>query len=70
MAENVSREAVTSWVEAYRNAWESNEPGEIRALFAEDAEYFRAPWGEPWRGRFGADDRAESFTEWWMKPKE
>lgn len=45
-----SHEAVTLWVEAYRRAWESNEPDDIRALFADDAEYFTEPFAQPWHG--------------------
>ncbi|WP_432825258.1 nuclear transport factor 2 family protein [Dactylosporangium sp. CA-092794] len=44
-------EAVTQWVEGYVRAWNSNEPADIGALFAEDAAYYPAPFREPWRGR-------------------
>src|SRR5690554_6696357 len=54
--DNRNREAVVRWVEAYRGAWESNEPSDIRALFAEGAEYFTVPWEEPWRGHEGIVD--------------
>lgn len=119
MTENVNRETVGRWIDAYRRAWDSNEPDDIRALFTENAEYFTVPWEEPWRGqdrivegwlesrdepgdttfewetvavdgstavvravtdyrsertyhniwmiRFGADGRAEGFTEWYMR---
>lgn len=63
---------VEEWVEAYRKAWESNDPDDIRALFAEDAEYRTEPWVEPWRGRDAilegwlehADEPGETTFEW------
>ncbi len=39
-----------AWITGYRQAWESNEPDEIRALFTKDAEYRTDPWAVPWRG--------------------
>jgi uncharacterized protein (TIGR02246 family) len=44
-------DAVTGWVEGYIRAWNSNDPEQIAALFAEDAAYYPAPFSEPWRGR-------------------
>jgi ketosteroid isomerase-like protein len=44
---------VTAWVQAYRKAWETNEPDDIRSLFTEDAEYLTEPYAEPWRGHEG-----------------
>lgn len=35
---------VSTWIEGYRRAWESNAPGDTRALFTEDAEYRTAPF--------------------------
>jgi hypothetical protein len=63
---------VTAWVEAYRRAWESNEPDDIRALFTETAEYRTEPWGEPWRGLdeivkqwlANKDDPGQTTFEW------
>ncbi len=31
--------------------WNSNDPADIGALFTDDAEYYTAPFREPWRGR-------------------
>lgn len=64
--------AVSLWMTAYRNAWESNEPDDIRALFTEDAEYFTEPFAEPWRGYEGIvsgwlearDEPGETTFEW------
>lgn len=53
-----SLDAVTSWVETYRRAWESNDPDEIGGLFAEDAAYFPEPFAKPWLGR------AEIVAKW------
>lgn len=51
-------DTLTDWVEAYRRAWESNEPADIRALFTDDAEYRTEPYAQPWRG---ADDIVEEW---------
>jgi uncharacterized protein (TIGR02246 family) len=53
-----SLDAVTSWVETYRRAWESNDPAEIGGMFAEDAAYFTEPYAKPWLGR------AEIVAKW------
>lgn len=42
-----------TWVDGYVRAWASNDPGEIGALFTEDALYATAPFRKPWRGRVG-----------------
>jgi len=47
---NTTEAAARRWVAAYENAWETNEPDDIRALFTDDAVYFTQPWGEPWAG--------------------
>lgn len=46
-----SLDAVTAWVGNYRRAWESNDPGDIGRLFADDAAYFTEPYAPPWLGR-------------------
>jgi len=43
--------SLATWMDAYRRAWESNDPEEISGLFADDALYYTAPSAEPWRGR-------------------
>ncbi len=43
--------AVEDWIERYVRAWDSNDPGEIGDLFTDDADYFTAPYREPWHGR-------------------
>ncbi len=37
------QQTVTDWIDAYRRAWGSNEPDDIRALFTEDAQYRDSP---------------------------
>lgn len=63
---------IEAWVDAYRKAWESNDPDDIRALFTDDAEYRTDPWSEPWRGKeeivagwlARADEPGETTFEW------
>ncbi|WP_348789639.1 nuclear transport factor 2 family protein [Leifsonia sp. NPDC080035] len=43
-------DAITTWIDRYRRAWESNDPDDIRALFTEDASYRTEPFAEPWDG--------------------
>ena len=44
-------EEVQAWIDGYVRAWASGDPGEIGALFAEDARYFTHPFRPPWEGR-------------------
>ncbi len=43
--------AFRSWLDRYLEAWRSNDPAEVEALFAEDAVYSWGPFREPARGR-------------------
>lgn len=47
------RAEIGDWVRRYVDAWESNDPEEIGALFTDDARYFTAPYRQPWTGREG-----------------
>jgi ketosteroid isomerase-like protein len=38
------------WVRRYVDAWNTNDPAEIGALFTEDARYLTEPYAEPWSG--------------------
>lgn len=65
-------DTTTRWMQGYLEAWSSNDPDQIGALFTEDAEYFTDPFGEPWRGRPGIvagwlenADEPDSFTFEW-----
>ena len=55
--------AVFHWVDAYEVAWGSNDPEQIGALFTEDAVYYTAPFGEPWRGR-------EAIVAGWLENRD
>ena len=55
-----SLDAVTAWIDNYRRAWESNDPGDIGGLFAEDAAYFTEPYAKLCLGR-------EQIVEQWLR---
>jgi ketosteroid isomerase-like protein len=57
------RAALDDWTRRYVHAWESNDPREIGDLFTEGAEYFTAPFREPWRGR-------EEIVRGWLGRKD
>lgn len=59
----MNRDHVSGWVRRYRAAWESNDPGEISALFSENARYFTEPYAEPWVGR-------EEIVRGWLEHKD
>jgi hypothetical protein len=44
-------ETLTNWMSGYRRAWESNDPEEIGALFADNASYYNEPFAAPAIGR-------------------
>jgi ketosteroid isomerase-like protein len=62
------RADLEDWVRRYVDAWESNDPEEIGALFADDALYYTAPYRQPWSGRDGIVeewlDRKDEPGEW------
>lgn len=66
------RAAAEDWVRRYRTAWDSNDPGDIRALFTDDAVYFRSPADPPYTGvdaivagwLENADQPGETEFEW------
>ncbi len=45
------RVTVAAWLDAYRHAWDTYDPTDIEALFAEDCVYHAEPYREPLRGR-------------------
>ena len=47
----MDRESVSRWLERYVDAWRSNDPEQIGALFTDDADYRYHPYDEPVRGR-------------------
>jgi ketosteroid isomerase-like protein len=60
------------WIDAYRAAWESNDPEAIGALFTADGVYRPEPW-ETWTGREEivagwlqhADAPGDAEFQWW-----
>src|SRR6201996_86311 len=60
------------WVDAYRAAWESNDPEAVAALFGADGIYRAEPW-EAWTGREAivagwlqqADEPGDTTFDWW-----
>jgi ketosteroid isomerase-like protein len=47
----MDRSTLQAWLERYVEAWRSNDPEPIGALFTDDAEYRYHPFDEPIRGR-------------------
>jgi ketosteroid isomerase-like protein len=56
----VTRDDVQRWLDAYVEAWRSNDADEIRALFSEDVAYRYQPYGDPVEGR-------EAIVADWLK---
>lgn len=54
---------VRVWIDAYVEAWNSNDPAKIGELFTGDAEYCTAPFDTPWRGR-------QRIVEGWLGRKD
>ncbi|MDX1599928.1 MAG: nuclear transport factor 2 family protein [Anaerolineales bacterium] len=54
---------IEDWMNAYIEAWRGNDPAEIGALFAADAEYFTAPFRQPWQGR-------QAIVAGWLERKD
>jgi ketosteroid isomerase-like protein len=52
-----------AWVEHYKIAWDSNDPADIGGLFTDDAEYYTAPFRDPWRGR-------EAIVSGWLEARD
>ena len=57
------RASVDAWVARYVQAWISNEPADIAALFTADAIYRPTPHSEGWHGR-------EAIVEGWLARKD
>ena len=47
----MDRPTFQRWLDAYVEAWRSNDPGRIGDLFSEDAVYQRSAWSRPLEGR-------------------
>ncbi len=44
-------EELQAWLDGYVEAWRSNDPVHVGALFTEDARYYTHPFRDPWEGR-------------------
>jgi hypothetical protein len=53
---------ISEWVERYRVAWETRDPGAAAALFTSDATYQSDIFQEPHQGREGVRDYWQSVT--------
>jgi uncharacterized protein (TIGR02246 family) len=56
-------DVLSGWINAYVRAWNTNDPADIGALFAEQAVYYTAPYRPPWQGR-------EQIIEGWLSRKD
>ena len=56
-------DAVHRWMEGYLQAWHSNRSEDIGALFTPEANYFTAPYRQPWAGR-------EAIIAGWLDRKD
>jgi uncharacterized protein (TIGR02246 family) len=71
-AEGADAAPLRRWIEAYRGAWESNDPDAVAALFTADGVYRFEPW-EAWTGReqivagwlAHADKPGDTSFHWW-----
>jgi SnoaL-like domain len=59
----VDRSDVAAWIDRYVEAWGTNDPKQIGALFTDDARYYTAPHREPWTGR-------EAIVREWLGRKD
>lgn len=65
-------ERLVRWMTAYRQAWETNDPDDIRALFSEGGSYRTEPHSEAWTGHEAivagwldaADSPGDATFEW------
>jgi SnoaL-like domain len=53
----MDRARFEDWLRRYFDAWVSNHPVDVAALFTEDAVYWVGPFREPWVGRDQIVDR-------------
>ena len=61
-------DAVQRWLVAYEHAWQTYDPGEIGALFTDDAEYRWHPWDEGQEVARGRDAIIEAWRSSRDKP--
>ena len=56
----MNRDGVQRWLDAYIDAWRTNDPAAIGALFSDDVTYAYQPYREPVRGR-------DALVEDWLE---
>ncbi len=49
---------IDRWLTRYQEAWRTDDPGRVAALFTDKARYHSAPWREPIVG-------APAVSDWW-----
>jgi ketosteroid isomerase-like protein len=59
----MDRRDLEAWLPGYVRAWTTNDPADIAGLFTEDAEYYTAPYRQPWRGR-------DAIVAGWLQKKD
>lgn len=47
----MDRDDLENWLTRYRQAWSTDAPADIEALFTADASYSPWPYAKPWEGR-------------------
>jgi hypothetical protein len=60
--EELTMDALTKWLDAYGEAWESRDPDKAASLFTEDSSYQVTPYEEPHIGQEGVRRYWESVT--------
>jgi uncharacterized protein (TIGR02246 family) len=64
----MNRTDLERWLDGYREAWRTDDPEQVAALFTEDATYLPSPFSKPWTGRQAIVERwiehGDSQVEW------
>jgi heat shock protein HslJ len=55
----IDLDRIEEWLEQYKAAWTTDDPGDIARLFTEDACYYTAPYRDPYQGR-------DAIVTWWI----
>ncbi len=63
MADELTMSALSNWLDAYGEAWESRDADAAAKIFSEDATYQVTPYEEAHRGRSGVHDYWAGVTE-------
>ena len=64
----MSRADFEHWLSDYRDAWSTDDPAQVGALFTDDATYSPSPFSKPWEGREAIVanwiERGDSRNQW------